>query len=348
MSKKIIFVGGIGSKEQFGGELTKNKLIIEKLSEYCINNQIQLICIDTYKSNHSLIKKIKVVFRVIYHLFFSINNHFVISTSPINIYQLLKFFTICPFHHEITYLAIGGTLGELLLEHKLDPKAFRKIKRITVEGNKMKEQLNKCGFSNVIVTGNYKHITKLPEINKYNDNRIHFMFFSRITKVKGCDLIIECIKELNDTGYKDKYQVDFYGNVLDTYNKTFTSFVESTPNVYHKGTVDLSDFDSYSILAKYHYMLFPTFWKGEGFPGVIIDSYISGVPIIASDWSLNTEYIINGYTGIIIKAKDKNSLLDAMKDAILNKYDVMAFSNNCQTEAIRYDIDNLDIDKLLN
>ena len=55
-----------------------------------------------------------------------------------------------------------------------------------------------------------------------------------------------------------------------------------------------------------------------------------------------------GYTGIIVKAKDKDSLLDAMKNAILNKYDVMTLSNNCQIEAMRYDIDNLDIDKLLN
>ena len=347
MEKRIIFIGGIGKTIEFGGELTKNKLIIEKLSEYCINNQIRLICVDTYKSNHSLIKKIRVVFKVIYNLFFFINNHFVISTSPYNAYPLLRLFNICPFHHDITYLAIGGIFGDLLLKRKFDSKRFRKIRRITVEGNLIKEQLNKCGLNNVIVTGNYKHITKLPKIEKYNDNKIHFLFFSRITKGKGCDLIIECINELNDLGYKDKYQVDFYGNVRDIYQSKFTSFVESTPNAYYKGTVDLSDFNSYLTLAKYHYMLFPTFWDGEGFPGVIIDSYISGVPMIASDWSLNTEYIINGYTGVIVKAKDKDSLLDAMRNAILSKYDVMALSNNCQTEAMKYNIDNLDIKKLL-
>ena len=348
MSERIVFIGCIGSKEQFAGELTKNKIIIEKLSEYCDNNKKQLTCIDTYRSNHSLIKKIKVIFKVIYFIFFSINSQFVISTSPVNIYSLLRGFNICPFHHDITYMAVGGVLGRLLLEHKFDSKRFRKIKRITVEGNLIKEQLKKCGFNDVIVTGNYKHITKLPKIEKYNDNKIHFMFFSRITKSKGCDLIMECINELNDLGYKDKYQVDFFGNVRDLYQAKFTSFVESTPNVHYKGTVDLSDFNSYLILSKYHYMLFPTFWDGEGFPGVIIDSYISGVPMIASDWSLNTEYIINGYTGIIVKSKDKDSLLDAMRNAILRKYDVMTLSNNCQKEAMKYSIDNLDINKLLN
>ncbi len=348
MSNKIVFIGGIGSNEQFGGELTKNKLIIEKLKEYCIHNKKQLICIDTYNSNHNLIKKTRIIIKVVFFLFFSINSQFIISTSPFNTYPLLKLFNICPFHHDITYLAIGGVFGRLLLDHNFDTKRFRKIKRITVEGNLIKEQLKKCGFNDVIVTGNYKHITKLPKIEKFNDNKIHFLFFSRITKGKGCDLIIECIKKLNDLGYKDKYQVDFYGNVRDLYLAKFTSFVESTPNVYYKGTVDLSDFNSYLLLAKYHYMLFPTFWYGEGFPGVIIDSYISGVPIIASDWSLNSEYIINGYTGIIVKSKDKDSLLDAMRNAILRKYDVMTLSNNCQTEAMKYSIDNLDINKLLN
>ena len=61
MSNKIVFIGGIGSNEQFGGELTKNKLIIEKLVEYCVNNKKQLTCIDTYNSNHDLTKKIRII-----------------------------------------------------------------------------------------------------------------------------------------------------------------------------------------------------------------------------------------------------------------------------------------------
>lgn len=33
-------------------------------------------------------------------------------------------------------------------------------------------------------------------------------------------------------------------------------------------------------------MLFPTLLKGEGFAGVFIDSFVSGVPMIVSDWPI--------------------------------------------------------------
>ena len=63
MEKRIIFIGGIGKTIEFGGELTKNKLIIERLKDYCIHNKKQLICIDTYNSNHDLKKKIRIIWR---------------------------------------------------------------------------------------------------------------------------------------------------------------------------------------------------------------------------------------------------------------------------------------------
>ena len=83
-------------------------------------------------------------------------------------------------------------------------------------------------------------------------------------------------------------------------------------------------------------MLFPTYWYGEGFPGIVIDAYIAGVPLIASDWNMNTE-VITEKTGVIIPPKDEEALCIAMKNCILGRYDLSAMKRNCLNEAKKYD-----------
>ena len=72
-----------------------------------------------------------------------------------------------------------------------------------------------------------------------------------------------------------------------------------------------------NILAKYDAMLFPTYWHGEGFPGIIIDAFVSGLPVIATDWSLNADIIEDGKTGVILKENTVEALAEAM-DAMIN------------------------------
>jgi glycosyltransferase involved in cell wall biosynthesis len=65
-------------------------------------------------------------------------------------------------------------------------------------------------------------------------------------------------------------------------------------------------------------MLFPTYWQGEGFPGAIIDAFVSGVPVIASDWNMNREIIIHEKNGLLVPPGDAMSLALAMKRMIFD------------------------------
>jgi glycosyltransferase involved in cell wall biosynthesis len=53
---------------------------------------------------------------------------------------------------------------------------------------------------------------------------------------------------------------------------------------------------------------FLSYWKGEGFTGVIIDAFIAGVPVIATGWNMNTEIIEDGINGFVIPPNDTVSL----------------------------------------
>lgn len=96
---------------------------------------------------------------------------------------------------------------------------------------------------------------------------------------------------MNQKGFERKINLTFYGPIQEDYKKNFLSQVEMLNNVKYGGFLDLRDEKNYDILSEYDIMLFPTFWEGEGFPGILIDALIAGIPVIASDWNLN-KYII--------------------------------------------------------
>jgi glycosyltransferase involved in cell wall biosynthesis len=107
--------------------------------------------------------------------------------------------------------------------------------------------------------------------------------------------------------------------------------------------------ESYEILSKYSCMLFPTYWQGEGFPGVIIDAYIAGLPVIATDWNMNKEVVVDGVTGLIVPIKDASALSKAMLKLLQNPEMVKNISNNSLKMAKDFHIDNVwpDLEKLI-
>lgn len=155
---------------------------------------------------------------------------------------------------------------------------------------------------------------------------------------------------LQKIGYQEKFDVTFYGKTTDELDY-FNSFIENINkrnNALYKGIIDLKDTENYKELAKYDVMLFPTYWSGEGFPGVMIDAYISGLPIIASDWNLNSDIVKDNITGWIIPVHDVNALAERMIYSIKHPSIIRKMSLECQSIAREYDIRNVLSENNLN
>lgn len=341
--ERIIFIGGIGGKNIFGGELTKNKIIIEKLK----SENFQIVIIDTHRCNHNPFKLIACLLKIVFFYGFSKRSLFIISTSSPNTYKILSIINVIPRNHPIVYWVIGGLFG-YKIENKIYKKEkYRKVNKIIVEGSLMEKQLSESGFNNVITIPNFKNFHSLPKSEKYKDGKIHFIFLSRIQPEKGCELIYDCSVKLNENGYKDKYQIDFYGRINDKYINKFHDNLKSNSNLKYCGTINLNVWENYNTITKYHYMLFPTFWHGEGFPGVVIDAGIAGVPLIASNWNFNTEFIKKGKNGYLVNVNDVNSLYEAMEFVIRKEYDYNLVKA-CQENVINYDINTYNFRKILS
>lgn len=164
---------------------------------------------------------------------------------------------------------------------------------------------------------------------------------------KGCDYILECAKQLNGMGLKDKYSIDFYGKVADTYKEVFYQKVETLENVNYQGFLNLRENAGYDKLAEYDMMLFPTYWKGEGFAGVFIDAFVSGVPMLASDWAHNRQFMKENDTALFVPVHDIPALRDKMKECIEGRHPLGEMAKNCQKYAETYNVDKVITKELL-
>ncbi len=81
-------------------------------------------------------------------------------------------------------------------------------------------------------------------------------------------------------------------------------------------------------LASYDFVLLPTFYSGEGYPGIIIEAFSVGLPVIATNLDGITEIVNHNKNGLLIPIKDTKSLLDAIIS--INDKNYKTFSKNAQ------------------
>jgi len=158
---------------------------------------------------------------------------------------------------------------------------FWETKSLVSFGQKLGK--NSLWFPNVRVRSNIMRDEDLPYKRR-------FIFLSRVEKVKGIDVLKECFASL-----PEGYHVDIYGPVKDyelsqLTGKNFT-YVRA-----------LEAFEVTEILSKYDVLVLPSMWKGEGYPGIIIESYSVGLPVVASIIGAIPEIVEDGKTGFLVSS----------------------------------------------
>ena len=326
----IIFIGPL---ENDGGSGIKNQNIVRHLSR-----SIDVYPIDTsvWKQNRMML-----LVRLFWTFLFHRQNRYIVSTSYKSAYRIFLMLNILGSLGNVFYWVIGGNLAENIVRDHLSKALYQKLHCIIVEGQSMKNNLARIGILNVKHCPNFKQIDFIPKSSPREDRCVRFLFLSRIHPEKGCNLIFDAVRRLNSEGLEESFIVDFYGGIFPDYERNFKESLERANNVAYKGFVDLMDFQNYKILSSYTAMLFPTYWKTEGFPGIIIDAFIAGVPVIASDWNMNSELIVDGQNGFLIPPSDSQALYQVMKSIILGKVDICKLKQNCQRQALRYDINEV-------
>ncbi|MCF6244520.1 MAG: glycosyltransferase [Sulfurovum sp.] len=128
-----------------------------------------------------------------------------------------------------------------------------------------------------------------------------FIFVGHIKEEKGIDEILEVSQRLDSS-----YTIDIYGSISD--DKYTKEYLEKF-NIQYKGALLAQEV--YTTLNKYNVLLLPSY--KEGYPGIVIESYAMGLPVISTTLPGLKEIVEIEKTGILTKVKD----VDALKEAIL-------------------------------
>ncbi|MDT8420831.1 MAG: glycosyltransferase family 4 protein [Desulfuromonadales bacterium] len=134
-----------------------------------------------------------------------------------------------------------------------------------------------------------------------------FVYLGHIKREKGILEIIEAAKDL-----PEDVVVDIYGPFVGDLTE---SIFAGHKHIHYCGVLP-PDMVARK-LCEYDALLLPTFYPGEGYPGAVIEAYLTGTPVICSDWQALPE-IVDTSSGILVPPRDSESLRKAMVNLVEN------------------------------
>lgn len=333
MLKKVGIIGHFAhGRDFFDGQTIKTRTLTQALQNEL--GQADVCTLDTYGGLKNIVKIVCGTFKMLAKCK---NIIMLPANNGLKLFVPLLSFGNLFFKRKLHYSVIGGWLPEFVEEHKFIKKLLEKFDFIYVETNAMKIALESMSFSNVHIVPNFKNIDILSEDELVYNHIKPFKFctFSRVMKEKGIEDAIDAVKAINTEAFETVCELDIYGKIDSDYENRFAKLQADFPEyIRYCGCVDAND--SVNVLKNYYALLFPTYYEGEGFAGTLIDAFSSGIPVIASDWRYNSEFVTHGYDGMTFATHDVKMLKESIIYIMGNSADYKTMKVNSLRAAVRY------------
>lgn len=243
----------------------------------------------------------------------------------------LIFFYSRLFKKKFVFRMFGGNLIDLIESKpkflvQLFFKSVIKSDLIFVETKHLLSYISHYN-SNVFWFPNVRKNDNQPSRKKTFNKR--FVFISHVKRSKGVEIIINVFKSLGND-----YKVDLFGPIKDNVLDVNKLSVNTTYQGVLKPDEVLDTIDKYDVL------LLPTFHEGEGFPGIIVEAYCKGIPVITSKWKSIPEIVQDGFTGYLVKPKSVEDLIQKIKMISVENYTILCQRSSQMFENFDSDIVN--------
>lgn len=178
-------------------------------------------------------------------------------------------------------------------------------------------------FQNLLVSqvhliSGYRELPKTPINDKnelHNGTTLSIVYFGHIQKQKGVFDLLDSIKKLNND--HTKVTCDFFGPVYEEDAASFHKAISQTAGATFSGV--LESHQVVSTIAHYDLFVFPTYYQGEGHPGVLIEAMIAGMPIITSNFKSIPDLVQHGVNGLLVSPKNPQEIADAIQQLLDDK-----------------------------
>ena len=148
-----------------------------------------------------------------------------------------------------------------------------------------------------------------------------FVYIGQIKQNKGIDLLIEIANTRPDI------KLAIYGPILEPAYEILRK-----KDCYHG---ILSHNEVGDCLSRHDVLLLPTFHPGEGYPGVIIEAFAAGLPVVTTNWLAIPEIVKHQFNGILIQPHCLSELIDAI--SAITEADYSELAANAGASATKFD-----------
>ncbi len=329
MKKKYLLIGSIPTKnpQSYGG----TTILMKQMINYFDENQKNYIFIQAniYDNKFGALKNyIYIIVKTILNIhkvdlvMVNVARNGAFLLSPI-IYILAKL-----FRKKFIFRIFGGNFIDLYRNNKLRTiianLTFIKSDIIFVETKEILKFVQKINKNTYWFPNTRKQTLMDTPKKEYNKR---FVFISSVKETKGIDQIVDVFNQLDTM-----YQVDIYGPIQD---KKYSEQYFTSTNTHYKGVIKPENV--VATLYKYDVLLLPTFHRGEGYPGIIIEAYSIGIPNISTRWQAIPEIVDDYQSGILIEPKSSKSLLDAIRYINKENYPMLSKHALEKFETFRYE-----------
>jgi glycosyltransferase involved in cell wall biosynthesis len=313
---KILFLGpktNVQDPRLTGGAV----VLFENLLEQCVKQKIDFHVIDTNKLNYSnyIFAYISIIMQLFWHQkdcnhisLHSSRDYIILGACVILLGKLLN--------KQTSLRKFGGEAANVYqnqsaLRQKLMSFIFSNMDMIFFEMKHLVSFFSKIN-PNIHWFPNVRHRPKFPYYERSFNKR--FVFISHVKHDKGVDEILEA-----SNYFDDSYTFDIYGPISEP---KYTDEYFSKFRANYRGALPPSNV--LTTLNTYDVLMLPTFYKGEGYPGIIIEAYSMGIPIIATTLPGIMEITDQNETGLLIEPKNVEQLVSVIHYYNEKNYPVMS------------------------
>ncbi len=162
------------------------------------------------------------------------------------------------------------------------------------------------GFKPIIhrKVGWYPNSRKSPgsDMARVSESQVacNYIFLGHIRRDKGVLDAVDAFKKIDQNVH-----LTIYGPLVgDIYPDQLVG-----DKVSYGGILEPSEVPS--VLVNMDVLVLPTYYEGEGYPGVILEAYACGIPVITTNWRCIPE-IVYGDSGILVEPGDIDALVAAV------------------------------------
>ncbi len=139
---------------------------------------------------------------------------------------------------------------------------------------------------------------------------LRLVFLGHVREEKGVLVLLESLRNL-DPDLSEAIHCDIFGPRYKSFAARFEHELAKTNNTTYKGI--LNPAAVIPTLRNYDALVFPSYYQGEGHPGVLIEAMMAGIPAITTAFRSIPELVEDRVNGLLVTPQDFRSLVEAIR-----------------------------------